>query len=126
MRRRSRKDLRTAYSSAMPEPLYLESEKPQRRCVHGRSVIPDVSTHHRLQALAYFGDGFMHASLKLGFQLVQLRLPPFAYRLPQHREPSIALFFTQIWVKPRKLNASGFPAPLQLSYEFCIHYTSPV
>ncbi len=31
----------------------------------------------------------MHASLKLGFHLVQLRLQPFAYRLPQHRKPSI-------------------------------------
>ena len=37
---------------AMPEPSHLESEKPQRRCVHGHSVIPDVSTHHRLQPLA--------------------------------------------------------------------------
>jgi len=30
---------------AMPEPSHLESDKLQRRCVHGHSVIPDVSTH---------------------------------------------------------------------------------
>ena len=75
---------------AMPEPSHLESKKSQRRVVHGHSVIPDVSTHHRLQPLALFGDGFVHTTLKFGFYLIQLRLQPFAYRLPQHRKPSIA------------------------------------
>src|SRR6267378_8550109 len=75
---------------AMPEPPYLEPKNPQRVVILGHSVISDVSTHHRLQPLAHFGNGFVHASLKLGFHLVQLRLQPFAYRLPQHREPSIA------------------------------------
>jgi len=32
----------------------------------------------------------MHAPPQLGFHLAQLRLQPFAYRLPQHREPSVA------------------------------------
>src|SRR5882724_5837074 len=75
---------------AMPQPSHLESKKCQRRVVHGHAVIPDVSTYHRLQPLTQFGDGFMHASLKFGFHLVQLRLQPFAYRLPQHRIHSIA------------------------------------
>ncbi len=75
---------------AMPEPSHLEPKKPQRLLVLRHSVIPDVSTHHRLQPLAQFGNGFVHASLKLGFHLIQFRLQPFADRLPQHREPSIA------------------------------------
>src|SRR4029077_8443518 len=75
---------------AMPEPPYLESKDPQRVVVLGHSVIADVSTHHRLQPLAYFGDGFMHPSLKFGFHLVQLRRQSFAYGLPQHRIHSIA------------------------------------
>src|ERR1700746_331958 len=75
---------------AMPEPPHLESEKPQRRFIHGHSVIPDVSTHHRLQPLAQFRNGFVHASLKLGFSRVQLRLKPLADRLPQYRIHSIA------------------------------------
>src|ERR1700732_4839098 len=75
---------------AMPEPSHLESKKSQRRSVHGHAVIPVVSTDHRLQPLALFGDGFVHATPKLGFHLVQLRLPPFADRLPQHRKPPIA------------------------------------
>ena len=75
---------------AEPESPYLESKVPQRRGVHGHSVISDVSTHHRFQPFAQFGNGFMYASLKPGFHLIQLRLQPFAYRLPQHRKPSIA------------------------------------
>ncbi len=77
---------------ATPEPPYLESEKPQRQCVHGYSVMPDVSTHHRLQPLACLGDGFMLAKLKLGSNLVQLRLQSFTTRLLQHRGASIAPF----------------------------------
>src|SRR5580658_1412950 len=75
---------------AMPEPSHLEPKGPQRVLVQGHSVVPNVSTHHRLQPLAQFGDGFVHPSLKLGSHLVQLRLQPFAYRLPQHRIHSIA------------------------------------
>jgi hypothetical protein len=75
---------------AMPEPPRLESKKSQRRSVHGHSVISEVSTHHRLQPFALFGNGLVHPSLKLGFHLVQLRLQPFADRLPQHRVHSVA------------------------------------
>src|SRR6266699_5168321 len=75
---------------AIPEPPGLESKKSQRRVVHGHSVVANVSTHHRLQPLALFGDGFVHTTLKFGFHLVQLRLQSLAYRFPQHRKPSIA------------------------------------
>src|SRR5713226_9143896 len=57
---------------AIPEPPDLEPKDPQRVLVQGHSVVPDVSTHHRLQPLAHLGNGFMHASLKLGFRVVQL------------------------------------------------------
>src|SRR5207302_2592326 len=77
--------LATPRQRAMPEPSHLESKESQRRVVHGHSVIPEVSTHHRLQPFALFGNGFVHPSSKLGFHLVQLRLQPFADRLPQHR-----------------------------------------
>ncbi len=53
---------------------HLKPKDSQRVLVHGHSVIPDVSTHHRLQPLALFGDGFVHTSLKLGFHLIQLLL----------------------------------------------------
>jgi len=43
---------------AMPEAPDLEPKEQQRRLVPGHSVVADVSTHHRLQPLAYFGDGW--------------------------------------------------------------------
>src|SRR6266478_5504340 len=82
--------LAAARQRTLPEPPYLESKEPQRRSVHGHPVISVVTPHHRLQPLAQFGNGFVHAPLKLGFHLIQLRLQPFPYRLPQHRKPSIA------------------------------------
>ena len=89
---------------AMPEPAHLEPKDPQRVLVQGHSVVPDVSTHHRLQPLAQFGDGFVHASLKLGFHLVQLRLQPFVYRLPQYRKPPVA---SLLHADVRKAHAQG-------------------
>jgi hypothetical protein len=75
---------------AMPVPADSKSKNCQRRLVHGHSVVAKVSTDNRPQPLALLGDGFVHASLKLGFHRIQLRLQPLADRLPQHREPSIA------------------------------------
>src|SRR5580700_8664668 len=94
---------------AMPEPPHLEPKDPQRVVVHGHTVIADVATHHRLQPLAYFGDGFMQPSLKLGFHLVQLRLQSFAYRLPQHRKPSVASFLDANMRKAQEVERLRFP-----------------
>ena len=63
--------LASSRQRAMPEPPYLEPKDPQRRLVHGHPVVTEVSTHHRLQPLALFGDGIMHAPLQLGFHLVE-------------------------------------------------------
>jgi hypothetical protein len=75
---------------AMPEPTDLEPKGTQRRAVGRHSVITDVSAHDRSQPPAHFRDGIMHAPFELDLDLAQLRLQPFAYRLSQHREPSIA------------------------------------
>src|SRR6266436_272570 len=101
---------------AMPEPPYLEPKEIQRRLVHGHPVVADVSTHHCLQPLAYCGDGFMHPSLKLRFHLVQLRLQPFAYRLPQHREPSVAPLLHTDMCEAKKVERLRLPfsTPLPL------------
>src|SRR5437879_7118801 len=50
---------------AMPEPPYLEPKDPQRRCVRGHPVVPDVSTHDRLQPSTLLKDGYVHAPPKL-------------------------------------------------------------
>src|SRR6266436_6242199 len=108
--------LATPRQRTMPEPSHLESKKSQRRVVHGHPIIPEVSTHHRLQPLALFGDGFMHAPLKLGFHRVQLRLQPFADRLPQHREPSVAPLLHADMRKAQEVERLRFPfsTPLPL------------
>ena len=101
---------------AMPKPADSEPKNRQRRCVHGHSVVPNVSTHHRLQPLALFGDGFMPSSLKFGFHLIQLRLQPFAYRLPQYREPSVAPLLHADMRKAQEVEGLRFPfsTPLPL------------
>jgi hypothetical protein len=101
---------------AMPEPSHLEPKEKQRRLIHGHSVAAGVSTHHCLQPLALLGDGFVHTTRKFGFHLVQLRLQPFADRLPQHREPSIAPLLHADMRKAKKVERFRFPfsAPLSL------------
>jgi hypothetical protein len=94
---------------AMPRPADSVSKKRQRRLVHGHSVVAKVSTHNRPQPLALLGDRFVPASLKLGFPLIQLRLQPRAYRLPQHREPSIALLLHADVRKAEKVERLRFP-----------------
>jgi hypothetical protein len=108
--------LATPRQRAMPEPSYLEPKEKQRRVVPGHVVITDMSTHHRLQPLALFGDGFVHTSLKLGFHLVQLRLQPLAYRLPQHRIPPIAPLLHTDVRKAEEVERLRFPfsTPLPL------------
>src|SRR5258707_849943 len=82
--------LTAAQERAMPEPTYLEPKRVQRRAVGRHSVITNVSTHDRPQPLAHFRDGVMHASFEFGLHLAQLGLQPFANRLPQDREASVA------------------------------------
>src|ERR1700680_2166104 len=101
---------------AMPKPADSESKNCQRRLVHGHSVVARVSTYNHPQPLALFGDGFVHSSPKLGFHLIQLRLQPFPYRLPQHREPSIALLLHADMRKAQEVERLRFPfsTPLPL------------
>src|SRR6202047_595929 len=101
---------------AMPEPADSESKNRQRRLVHGHSIISKMSTYNRPQPLALCGDGFVNASLKLGLHLIPLRLQPFPYRLPQHREPSIAPLLHADMRKAEKVERLRLPftTPLPL------------
>src|SRR5437588_144704 len=101
---------------AMPEPPHLEPKDPQRRYVHGHPVVTDVSTHDRLQPFAQFGDGFVHAPPKFGFHRVQLRLQPFANRLPQHRKPSIAPLLYANVCKAEKVERPRFPFSIRIRF----------
>jgi hypothetical protein len=127
---------------AMPEPPYLEPKQPKRIAIHGHALVPGVATHHRLQPFALFGDGFVHAEPKLGFHSVQLCLHPLADRLPQHRETSVTpLLHADVRkTRPARSPVKASTLPLRAaphdsgpmwvatshSYDFLIHYTSPV
>src|SRR6266404_135441 len=100
----------------VPEPSHLEPKDPQCVLVQGHSVISNVPTYHRLQPFALVGDGFVHASLKFGLHLAQLRLQPFAYRLPQHYKPSVAPLLHTDMRKAKEVERFRFPfsTPLPL------------
>lgn len=82
--------LASSRQGAMPEPADLEPEEEQRGAVHGHTVISDVPIDHRTQPSALLRDGVVHAPSKLGLDLAQLGLHPFADGLPQHREAPVA------------------------------------
>src|ERR1700687_5912831 len=75
---------------AIPEPADLEPKGGQRWAVHRHALVADVPTHDRSEPFAHFQDGIMHTPFELDLDLAQLRWQPFADRLSQQREPSIA------------------------------------
>jgi hypothetical protein len=94
---------------AVPEPTYLEPKRVQRRAIGRHPVVPDVSTHDRSQPLAHFRDGVMHAPFELSFHRTQLRLQPFANRLPQDRKASVAPFLSADMRKSEKVERLRLP-----------------
>jgi hypothetical protein len=94
---------------AMPEPADLEPKRMQRHAVGRHAVIADVSTYDRAQPPADFRNGVMHAPFELDLDLAQLRLQPFANRLSQHREPSIAPLLPADMRKAEEIERLRFP-----------------
>jgi hypothetical protein len=101
--------------------------------IHGHSAVADVTTDNRVQPVALFGDGFVHPSLKLGFQLVQFRLQAFTPELSSSRSPFSTSGITTVATEqppPTGLSPLGtstsITAPNSRSYDFGVHYSSPV
>ena len=109
--------LAAARKRSMPEPAYSEPERAQRRAVHGHSVIADVSTYDRVQPLAHFRDGIVHAPPEFAFHLIQLRLHPLTNRLPQHREVPVAPLLPADMREAKEIERFRLPfsAPLSVS-----------
>src|SRR5712691_5995174 len=81
---------------AVPESPNLETEREQRRPIHGHPVVPQMPLHDRAQPPAHYWDRCVQAPPKLGFHRAQLRLQPPPDRLPYHREPSIPLLPAEV------------------------------
>src|SRR3990172_11210713 len=83
--------LATPPQRTTPESPNLETEREQRRAVHGHPVVPQMPLHDRAQPPAHLGDRRVQAAPERGFDLAQLRLQPLPDRLPDHREPPVPL-----------------------------------
>src|SRR5690606_5092874 len=101
--------LATSRQGAMPKPTHLEPEEGQRMAVHGHAVVTNVPTDDRLQPPALLWNGIVHASSKLGLDLAQLRLQPFADGLPQHREAPVAPLLRTDVREAEEVERLGFP-----------------
>jgi hypothetical protein len=82
--------LTPAPKRAEPQPTDLPPKCAQRRRIRRHAIVADVSADDAAQPRALLANGAMHASPQFGFHLLQLRLHPFANRVPQHGESSIA------------------------------------
>jgi hypothetical protein len=101
---------------AMPEPNHVEMKHGARGAVHRDTVISIVPLDHRVQPLAHFRDGIVHAPLEFGLNLTQLGLQPFADRLSKHREPSVASLLPTDVSEAEEVEGLGlsFPTPLSV------------
>src|SRR5271155_2097438 len=91
------------------------TEGTDRRAVHRDAVVTHVTENHRTQVLANLGDGVVQACFKFGFHRLELRLPPFAHRLTQHRKAALACLPATVR-EAKEVKASGCaPIPAILS-----------
>ena len=119
--------LAPAPQRSTPESPDLETERVQRRAVHGPPVVLQMPLHDRAQPPTHYRDRCVQTAPKLGFHLAQLGLQPLPNRLPDHREPSIPLLPADVReaeeVERLRLPLPGAgPSP----YDSFIRYTSPV
>src|SRR5437899_3289895 len=78
--------LAAALEGPPPEPADGRAESANAAPVHGNPVVPHVAPNDRAQISAHRRDGLVPTPPKVDLHGLQLRLPPRAHRLPQHRE----------------------------------------
>ena len=100
---------------AAPKPADLESERLQRRHVHGHPVVVEMPTHNRAQPARHFRDRNVHSSLKLDFHLAQLPLQSLAHRLPQNGKHPVTSLPSANVRKAEKVECLRFPFSTLLS-----------
>src|SRR5206468_1885531 len=78
--------LAAAREGPPPAPADGRAESANAAPVHGNPVVPHVAPNDRAQISAHRRDGLVPTPPKVDLHGLQLRLPPRAHRLPQHRE----------------------------------------
>src|SRR5919106_271430 len=102
--------LTTPFKHAPPDPTHCQSKVTDRYPIHGHSVVPHVASHHRAQVPTHLWNGLVHALPKFFFDLLQLRLPSPAHRLPQHHKLSLARL-TPAMGEPKKVKGVRLSLP---------------
>ncbi len=81
--------LAAAREHPSPGPSDCLTEGAERGAVPRHAVVTEVSRNNRPQVGTHLRDGVVQASFQFGSHRLNLCLPPFPHRLPQHREPSL-------------------------------------
>src|SRR5437773_1349312 len=101
--------LAAALEGPPPEPADSRPEGADAAPVHGNPVVPHVTPNDRAQIGSYRRDGLVQTPPKLELHHLQLRLPPHAHRLPQHRELPLPRLSAAVR-EAEKVEALGSPA----------------
>src|SRR5207247_10941036 len=101
--------LAAALEGPPPEPADSRPEGADAAPVHGNPVVPHVTPNDRAQIGSYRRDGLGQTPPKLELHHLQLRLPPHAHRLPQHRELPLPRLSAAVR-EAEKVEALGSPA----------------
>src|SRR5213593_3965108 len=101
--------LAAALEGPPPEPADSRPEGADAASVHGNPVVPHVTPNDRAQIGSYRRDGLVQTPPKLELHHLQLRLPPHAHRLPQHRELPLPRLSAAVR-EAEKVEALGSPA----------------
>src|SRR5467141_171072 len=93
---------------APPELDHRFPKRAQLGAVHRDTVVPVVPQDDCPQIRALLRNGLVQALPEFGLHCSQLRLPPRAHRLPQHREPSLPRLPAAVR-EAQKVEGFGFP-----------------
>jgi hypothetical protein len=94
----------------LPQTAYFLSEDADRWAVHGYTIAPGVTRHHRPQISPLLRNGIMHAFSKLGVDFLQLSCQLFAHRLSKHRELPLPRLSTYVH-ESQEVEGFRFPLP---------------
>lgn len=120
---RHERRLATTLQRGAPEASEGVMKRRQTRRMAGHPKVAGVPHPHRAQVGSLFGNGRVQPTPQLGFHRLQLRLPPLAHRLAQHRTPSLPRLAARMR-ETEKVEGLGFavatpsPIPGRMPTEF--------
>ena len=82
------------------------SERTEFASIARHTIVSVMPKQHGTQPLSHFGDGEMHASAELPFELSQFGLHLLPHRLPKHGELSFSRLPANVR-KTKKVKAVG-------------------